>query len=141
MVTIEFARPSDLPLVFDCAGCSPGGRLAADLAWELDRRGAAELSWLVGVRQRVPIVLRRLKGRETWVIDGCPVACARTLFADLGLRVTRHVQLMDTANRRASTAGLDPKALADDLVADTVAKRKAHAKRRARTRPQEGTEA
>lgn len=117
-MTKPASSPSaDRPLVFDCAGCSPGGRLAADLAWELHSRGVAELSWVVGIRQKVPVMLREARRRDTWVIDGCAAACTRKLFRSNRVHVTRYVRVMDTANRKASTTHVNVKALADQLTA------------------------
>ena len=83
------------PIVFACAGCSDVGRLAYDLARELDRRGIAEMSCLAGVAAGKPSFLRKLKDRDVWLIDGCPIECAEGAFLKAGQRSTRHIRLAD----------------------------------------------
>ena len=82
-----------LPVVFACAGCSNAGRLSYDLARALDERGAAEMSCLAGVAARKPNFLKQLRGRDVWVIDGCPIECARGVFDQAGHGVAVHVRL------------------------------------------------
>lgn len=63
---------TDKPIVLACAGCSFAGRLAYELAQELDRRGAAEMSCLAGVAADLPCFRKKLEDREVWIIDGLP---------------------------------------------------------------------
>lgn len=42
-------RPLKKPVVFACSGCSFAGRLAYELAQEMDRLEVAEMSCLAGV--------------------------------------------------------------------------------------------
>jgi len=83
------------PLVFACAGCSDVGRLAYDVARELDRRGTAEMSCLAGVAARKPAFLRKLRGRHIWLVDGCPIECALATFVNPGHTIARHIRLAD----------------------------------------------
>lgn len=84
-----------LPLVYACAGCSHAGRAAYDVAQELSSRGDAEMSCLAGVAAELPVFLRVLDGREVWVIDGCPLECAKAVFDKLGRPIHRHIQLRE----------------------------------------------
>lgn len=83
------------PIVLACAGCSFAGHLAYDLASELDRRGIAEMSCLAGVAAEKPSFLRKIEGREVWLIDGCPIECGLGVFARIGKYIDRHVRLHD----------------------------------------------
>ncbi|NUM53810.1 MAG: putative zinc-binding protein [Candidatus Hydrogenedentes bacterium] len=83
------------PLVFACAGCSDVGRLAYDVARELDRRGIAEMSCLAGIAAGKPAFLRKLRGRHLWLVDGCPIECALATFANAGHAIARHIRLAD----------------------------------------------
>ena len=85
----------NLPLVYACAGCSHAGRVAYDVAQELSRREAAEMSCLAGVAAELPVFLRVLDGREVWVIDGCPLECARGVYNKLGRPIDRHIRLRE----------------------------------------------
>lgn len=92
--------PRQLPLVLACAGCSPAGRLAYELAQELDRRGLAEMTCLAGVGAAKPHFLKQLAGREVWIIDGCPIECSRGVFAQVGCPFVVHIRLHDLGVRK-----------------------------------------
>jgi len=94
--------PPKLPIVFACSGCSKAGKLAYDLAQELDRRGIAEMSCLAGVGARKLHFLRQLRGRATWVIDGCPIQCALGVFHQAQQNVDAHIRLHDLGVRKGS---------------------------------------
>ena len=59
------------PVVFACAGCSAAGRLAYDLALELDRRQTVEMSCLAGFAAQLNPFTWLIEVRPVWVIDGC----------------------------------------------------------------------
>jgi uncharacterized metal-binding protein len=88
------------PLVYACAGCSFAGRLAYELAQELDRRGEAEMSCLAGVGAKHPHFLRQLEGREAWIVDGCPIRCAQGVLAQAGRTPDRHIRLDELGIRK-----------------------------------------
>jgi uncharacterized metal-binding protein len=101
------------PILFACAGCSFAGRLAYDLAQELDRRGVAEMSCLAGVAAEKRAFLSKLQGREVWIIDGCPIECSQGVFDRVGHRVHRHIRLHDLGFKKlaAPPEGIDMNAL------------------------------
>jgi uncharacterized metal-binding protein len=84
-----------LPLVYACAGCSFSGRVAYDVAQELTRRKVAQMSCLAGVAAELPVFTQPLDEREAWIIDGCPLECAKGVFDKLGRRVERHIRLRE----------------------------------------------
>jgi uncharacterized metal-binding protein len=84
-----------LPLVYACAGCSFAGRVAYEVAQELTRRRAAEMSCLAGVAAELPVFTQLLEDREAWIIDGCPLECAKGVFDKLGRPVQRHIRLRE----------------------------------------------
>lgn len=91
-----------LPLVYACAGCSLAGRLAFDLANELDRRGIAEMSCLAGVGAKKPSFLKQLRGREVWIIDGCPIECALGVFDEAARSADVHIRLHECGVKKTS---------------------------------------
>ncbi|MCC7418899.1 MAG: putative zinc-binding protein [Planctomycetaceae bacterium] len=91
---------TDEPIVLACAGCSFAGRLAYELAQELDRRGAAEMSCLAGVAADLPCFRKKLEDREVWIIDGCPLECSRAIFERNGRTADRHFRLHDYGIRK-----------------------------------------
>lgn len=89
-----------LPLIFACSGCSNAGRMADDVARELTAGGVAEMSCLAGIGARHPLFLKKLKGRDVWVIDGCPIECARGVFSQAQLKIDRCVNLQHLGVRK-----------------------------------------
>lgn len=84
-----------LPLVYACAGCSFAGRVSYELAQELSRGQVAEMSCLAGLAAMLLAFLRVLEGRETWVIDGWPLECAKGVFDNLERSISRHIRLRE----------------------------------------------
>lgn len=60
------------PVVLACAGCSHAGRVAYDVALELDRWEIAEMSCLAGMAAEKAEFLAKLRNRAVWIVDGCP---------------------------------------------------------------------
>lgn len=85
------------PLVFSCSGCSFAGKLADNVARELDRQQLAEMSCLAGIGARHHSFLSRLAGRRVWIIDGCPIECAHGVFEQAGQagHLSKHIRLHD----------------------------------------------
>jgi uncharacterized metal-binding protein len=106
------------PVVFACAGCSAAGRLAYELALELDRRQAAEMSCLAGLAAELRPFTRLIAGRPVWVVDGCPIQCARAIFARLSRPIDSHIRLQDYGVRKKTGLqyGTVLEALADRVV-------------------------
>jgi uncharacterized metal-binding protein len=91
-----------LPLLYACSGCSEAGRLAYDLAQELDQRGIAEMSCLAGVGAGKKHFLKQLGGREVWVIDGCPIECGLGVFKQVRRSADIHIRLHELGARKKS---------------------------------------
>lgn len=81
------------PVVLACAGCSHCGRLAYDVALELDRLDIAEMSCLAGVAAEKAVFLAKLRNRAVWIVDGCPVECCKGVVDRLRQRVDFHIRL------------------------------------------------
>ncbi len=84
-----------IPIVFACSGCSNAGQLAGRVALELDRRGIAEMSCLAGVGAAKPLFLNKLKDRQVWVVDGCPINCSLGVFDQVHEQADVHIRLHD----------------------------------------------
>lgn len=115
-----------LTLVYSCSGCSSSAQLANRLAVRLDRTGLAEMSCIAGVGGDVPSLVRKAQaaahgGRPILAIDGCALACVRSVLARRGMRPTVHLQLGEHGVRKAYHADVDD-AQADALY-DTVSAR------------------
>lgn len=121
-------RPSSVPLVYSCSGCSSAAQLANHLAVRLDRAGLAEMSCIAAVGGNVPalVALARkaaIAGRPILAVDGCALACARACLQQRGLAPAEHVQLAEDRVRNACRHDFD-RDLAERLY-ERLAKRAA----------------
>lgn len=89
------------PIVFACSGCSNAGQLANAVALELDRRGIAEMSCLAGVGAAKQHFLKKLTGRDVWIVDGCPIECSLGVFGQIREPVHVHLRLYELGVRKA----------------------------------------
>jgi uncharacterized metal-binding protein len=92
------------PIVLACAGCSNAGALSYDLARAIDAAGAAEMSCLAGVAARKHNFVKQLCGRPVWVVDGCPIECARGACEAVGQPVDTHIRLHQLGVRKNDPA-------------------------------------
>lgn len=107
------------PIVFACAGCSFAGRLAYDLALELDRRGHAEMSCLAGVGAKRKVFLKKMQNRPVWIVDGCPIECAAGVMEQASRAPELHIKLHERgiAKKAPPKEGVDMNALVDGALA------------------------
>lgn len=107
-----------LPIVLACAGCSPVAKLSWELAKEMDRRGMVEMSCLAGFGAQKPAFLRKLLGREVWVIDGCPVHCGQGIFDLIAASFHKHIRLAELGFKKfaQSDEPIDMDALIDRVM-------------------------
>lgn len=93
---------NDLPIVFACSGCSHAGKLANELAVELNQRSVAQMSCLAGIGAGKWHFLKQLADRTVWVIDGCPLECGLGVFDQIHEHIDVHVRLHDLASERTT---------------------------------------
>ena len=87
-------RPTDIPLVYSCSGCSSAAQMANYLAVRLDRKGIADMSCIVGVGGNVKKLVHTARsGRKIIVIDGCPLACSKACLSQHSLKPDIYVEL------------------------------------------------
>lgn len=95
------AAPAGKPLVYACSGCSNVAQLANQLAVELDRSGAAQMSCISGVGGGVAALVKLAQsGRPILALDGCPLACCQACLAQAGVQADQHVLLSELAIRK-----------------------------------------
>ncbi len=110
-----------LPLVYACSGCSSAAQLANQVALQLDRRGAAEMSCIAGVGGDVPSLVKLARsGRPIVALDGCPLACVKSCLARHGVAPDRYHALQDYGVRKRLHADFDP-AQAEDVTLRVLA--------------------
>jgi len=96
MTTRKNIDYSKLPLVYSCSGCSSAAQMANQIALDLDREGAAEMSCIAGVGGDVPPLVRlATSGRTVVAIDGCPLHCVKHCLARHGVTPDIHADLTD----------------------------------------------
>ncbi len=108
-----------LPLIYACAGCSQAGCRAYLVAREIQRRGLARMSCLAGVAARRPNFLKELENRPIWVVDGCPIECAKGAIDSLA-PIVRHFKLQELGVPKNGTSTLGTRELVDRLLSEPV---------------------
>lgn len=103
------ADKSQLPLVYSCSGCSSAAQLTNQVALQLDRRGAAEMSCIAGVGGDVPHLLKIARsGRPIVALDGCPLVCVKSCLSRHGIVADRHYQLQQYGVKKRYQQDFDP---------------------------------
>jgi uncharacterized metal-binding protein len=93
--------PRPKSLIYACSGCSDAGELADQIARRLSRSGIGEMSCLAGIGGRVKsIVTKGEKAQRIFVIDGCPLNCARKTLELAGFSKFDHLGLNEIGLRK-----------------------------------------
>ncbi|HPG29899.1 MAG TPA: putative zinc-binding protein [bacterium] len=67
-------------LIMACSGGSNVGQISNNVMIELDKAGKGSAYCLAGLGGDLSGFIQSTKSAKTILIDGCPVACARTVF-------------------------------------------------------------
>jgi uncharacterized metal-binding protein len=103
------SKDPKFPLVYSCSGCSSAAQTANHVALQLDRRGVAEMSCIAGIGGDVPQLLKTARsGRPVIVLDGCPLACARSCLARHGIKPDHYHQLNEYGVKKRMHLDFDP---------------------------------
>lgn len=116
---------SHLPLVYSCSGCSSAAQLANHVALQLDRRRVAEMSCIAGVGGDVPHLMKTVRsGRPIIALDGCALACVKSVLARHAITADRHYPLQQYGVRKRTHEDFDPtqaKLVLERVEADLLA--------------------
>lgn len=84
-------------IIYSCSGIGSNvGQLANAAACRLAREGYGGGSCIAGLGGGIEKLVSTGKAAdERVVIDGCPVACAKQIMDDNGLRIDRYVMITD----------------------------------------------
>lgn len=108
--------PKKTTLVYACSGCSDAGEIADQVARQLSREGAAQMSCLAGIGGRVKsLVMKAEKAERILVVDGCPLNCAAHTLRLAGFKTFKHLELHKIGIRKGSCP------VTDERIADGVA--------------------
>ncbi len=120
---------NEKPLVYSCSGCSSAAQMANYIAVQLDRKGIAEMSCIVGVGGNVKKLLHTaFSGRKIITIDGCPLACSKACLGNHSINADGHFELtamgvkkrdhedFEISQANALLTKIEKKVLALDLV-------------------------
>lgn len=99
---------SNVPIIYSCSGCSSVAQMANYIALQFDKLGIAEMSCIAGIGGDVPHLLKIAKsGRPTIVLDGCPLACAKSCLARHGITPNIYHQLNEYGVKKVYHAEFD----------------------------------
>lgn len=107
-------------IIYSCSGIGSNvGQLANAAAVRLTREGYGAGSCLAGVGGGIEkLVATGKSADERIVIDGCPVACAKTILDSRNLPVDRYILITDLGIAKTSGPAYDERDL--ESVVDTV---------------------
>ena len=109
------------PIVYSCSGCSSAAQMANYLAVQLDRKGVAEMSCIVGVGGNVKkLVQTAHSGRKIIVIDGCPLACAKACLSNHSIKPDVDIELTSLGVAKRQHEDFN-KQHADEILEDLMA--------------------
>ncbi len=74
-------------LIFPCSGAADVGEISDQIARKLTRDGIGKMFCLAGVGAGLSGFVESAKSAKiNIIIDGCPTACSRKIFENLGLK-------------------------------------------------------
>jgi len=83
-------------LIFACSGAADVGAIADQAARKLTMEGAGNMFCLAGVGGRVSGIMKTTEvAAGIFIIDGCPLNCAKKCFEQAGFSTFEHLQLAD----------------------------------------------
>ena len=105
-------QKKSLPLVYSCSGCSNVAQLANQVALELNRQKAAEMSCIAGVGGNVkPLVKLATSGRPIIALDGCALHCVRNCLQQHAVVPDLHYTLTDDGFRKREFSESSPESI------------------------------
>ena len=92
----ECCAPSSNIMILACSGASNVGQLSNQAAVELTREGFGRMFCLAGIGAHLSGFVQSAKDVPVMVaIDGCPVACARTILEHAEVPIGAYVAITD----------------------------------------------
>lgn len=89
-------------LIYSCSGAANVGEIADRVARRLMREGAGAMFCLAGVGGQIPSMVEAAgKADVNLVLDGCPLDCARKIFANVDLKNLKVIRLTDLGITKA----------------------------------------
>ena len=81
-------------LIFSCSGGADVAELADQAARKMTKKGIGKMYCLAGIGGEVKGILETTKAAEKlFVIDGCPVACAKKILEKYGFNDYKYIEL------------------------------------------------
>lgn len=77
------------------------------------------MSCLAGVGAAKPLFLKKLRGREVWIIDGCPIDCSLGVMQQVRQQADVHIRLNELGVKKNAA---HPVGAAFDELMDAVLK-------------------
>jgi uncharacterized metal-binding protein len=83
------------------------------------------MSCLAGLACEKKLFLKKIEGREVWIIDGCPIECALGVMDRIRRRADVHIRLHDLGFRKTTPPpeGVDMDRLVEQALAQVAAER------------------
>jgi len=89
------AQNNSVKNVYACSGASNVGKLSYDLAIELHKNGDFKLGCSAGIGADICSFVDSADKSQSLLIDGCPVACLKTMFDNKKIENYDHIVLTE----------------------------------------------
>ena len=91
-------------LLYACSGAANTGYLSDQIARELSKDNVGAMTCLAAMGANLSGFVESAKGADkNIIIDGCPVACGKKIFDNLGMSNYQHLVLTDYGVEKGKT--------------------------------------
>jgi len=79
-------------VIFTCSGGSNTGQMTNHAGVKLAQEGFGIFACIAGIPFRAPPIMEKVEKGEVMVaLDGCPIACVKTVLEQQGIAVGQHI--------------------------------------------------
>ncbi|KLK88692.1 hypothetical protein SZ63_06805 [Methanoculleus sediminis] len=103
------AEPAGGPkrIIFACAGASKAGQLTNEAAVRLTKEGYGNIACTASLAVSTPSIMKNVEAAdEVFVIDGCPVGCARQIAERAGVTPDQEIVVTDLGIEKGGSLAL-----------------------------------
>jgi uncharacterized metal-binding protein len=107
---------SEVVGIYPCSGSANVGIIANQLAIKLTKAGKGKMLCTAGVGAKIPVQLKNAEGCDRIVvIDGCPMNCASTVFANAGITVDTQIVVTELGVKKTRDMDIEDSVLSESL--------------------------
>lgn len=97
-----------IKLLFSCSGAADVGELSDVVARKLNQETDLSMYCLAGIGGKVSGIIKTTEAADKiFIIDGCPINCAKKSLDEAGIENYEHIQLANLGFEKGKTAITD----------------------------------